>query len=230
MCYLILRNPRAVTQKDPPAAPTPATPSQARAWLYVQKFCGSLVVLLAIACCQPQRARGQTTSVIDREYALKAAYLYNFGTYVEWPEAAFAGPAAPLVIGVVGEAPFGGVLDQLKRRKIKSRSVTVRRLGVSDAVDDCHILFLAASLSGDQQRRILVNTRGLPILCVGETKGFTRQGGDIGFFLQQNKLRFEINVQAARQQGLKVSSKLLGVATIVDTEHELTNESSRSIP
>lgn len=216
-----------MTQTSPPAARTLCAAPLPRVWPYVPRFCGSLVVLLTLTCCCPQSTCGQAAGVIDREYPLKAAYLYNFGTYIEWPEFAFADPTASLVIGILGHDSFGTELDQLARRKIGNRPVEIRHLSDPSGAVECHILFVAASVSGPQLQETFAKVRGLPVLCVGESPGFSKAGGEIGFFVQENKLRFEINIHAARQQGLKISSKLLGVATVVGSEHVLTNSSSR---
>lgn len=219
-----------MTQNYLPAVPLLRGAPLPRARPAVQKLCWGTWVLLALACCQSPAAFGQSAGSIDREYPLKAAYLYNFGTYIEWPESAFVDSTSPLVLGILGQNSFGNELDQLVRRRIGSRPITVRHFSDATDISECHILFIAASVSERQLTDAFAKVRGLPILCVGETPGFARAGGDIGFFVQQNKLRFEINIHAARQQGLKISSKLLGVATVVGAEHSLTHGSSSWAP
>lgn len=205
-----------MTQRNAKTVSSLTVPAIASAWPFLGRHIDALVILVCFVCFQPLVAAGQSPAMIDREYPLKAAYLYNFGAYIEWPDDAFEEPTSPLVIGVIGQAPFGDVLDQLSRRNIGSRQVAVRHLGMRDPHDACHILFVAASVSDEQQRQLLAEVRGLPVLCVGEAPGFTEYGGDIGFFVLQNKLRFKINLEAARGQGLKISSKLLSIATVVN--------------
>ncbi len=219
-----------MTQRHSIAAPPRIKQTRARNRLRIRATCWCALILLIINCCNPMASNGQSPEVIDREYPLKAAYLYNFAAYIEWPDAGFDDPKAPLVIGVLGKAPFGEVLDQLTQRKVGNRRVAIRRLSVTDAVDECHILFVAASVSGDQRQRVLTNTRNRPILRVGEVPSFIEDGGDIGFFVQRNKLRFKISIHAVRQQKLNISSKLLRVAAIVDTEHERRTDTPGHTP
>ena len=133
------------------------------------------------------------------EYQVKAAFLFNFLKFVEWPPAA---ADAPWVIGVLGHDPFGEMLDQTVRGKIvNGRKVEVRRYARLGDVKDCNILFIGRGESG------------MPIepglLTVGETPGFLKAGGAISFYLEDNRVRFEIRPAAGRAAGLHISSQLL---------------------
>ena len=152
------------------------------------------------------------------EYALKAVFLFNFTQFVEWPSSAFAGPDAPLCIGILGDDPFGAMLDDAVRgESSRGRPLTVRRTRDVEAVSECQVVFVAAS---EQTRveQILARLDAGPTLTVGESAGFARQGGVIGFYREGNKLRFEISASTARRKELKISSQLLSLGRIVEPE------------
>lgn len=153
----------------------------------------------------------------SREYAIKAAYLYQFGRYIQWPAAAFADSRSPLVLGVLGEAPFGDALNEIARtRRIQDRPVVVHRFASMAEYVPCHILFVTAEAGPVQTAAAIGRVKNDPVFLVGEVPGFVQQGGVANFFLQENGVRFELSVKAARQKHLVLSSKLLGLASIVD--------------
>ncbi|NNL68075.1 MAG: YfiR family protein [Myxococcales bacterium] len=145
------------------------------------------------------------------EYKVKAAFLLNFGKFVEWPSA-----QGDLEICVLGEDPFGATLDDtLAGRKIGARPVRARRIDSAGAADGCAILFV--SRRGNAPLDAVVSAvRGSPVLLVGEQDRFAKRGGMINFVEVDQKIRFEINETAAKKAGLKISSQLLKLATIVD--------------
>jgi hypothetical protein len=180
----------------------------------------SLLVLawaiVLFGSAEPVRAQSDDQTGINREYAIKAAYLYQFGRYVQWPSKAFPNGDAPLVIGVLGENPFGTVLEEIARTKrIDGRQIIVRQFANLQDYSPCHILFLSASLSPEQKAAAIKKARKSGILIVGEEPGFAEQGGMVNFFVDENRVRFEINVAVASQEQLKISSKLLSLAKIV---------------
>ena len=143
------------------------------------------------------------------EYQIKAVFLFNFAQFVEWPASAFADEHAPLVIGVLGEDPFGDQLDAAVRgERIGARPLVVRRYRHVEDIADCHILFLSSSES-DQFDKILAHLKGRPLLTVGDTDNFNRQGGMVRYVTENNKIRLRINVEAAKAGDLVISSKLL---------------------
>lgn len=152
------------------------------------------------------------------EYQVKAAFLYNFAKFVEWPTQAFATASAPLVIGVLGENPFHDTLRQVVEGKtIDGHPLRVKELRSLKEVGACHILFISTS-ERRQLPDILKLLKGAAVLTVGEMDGFTEAGGMINFVLVEGtKIRFQINKSAATSGGLKVSSKLLGLALRPDS-------------
>lgn len=155
-------------------------------------------------------------AVINREYPLKALFLYNFGGYVEWPAEAFQSAEQPFVIGIFGTAPLEENLAEIAAtKKIGGRKIVIRHFASLDAIKPCQILFIARDTSRQNQRLAVEKLRNQPVLIVGESQGFAGQGGSVNFFIESNKVRFEINPESAKQRNLKISSKLLSLAKIV---------------
>ena len=154
------------------------------------------------------------------EYQVKAAFLYNFAKFTEWPDEVLPGEEEPMVIGVLGEDPFGDTLDETVLGKtVKGRHLRVRRVErISDGLRKCHIVFVSSSET-TRLHELFEILRGAPVLLVGDTDGFARAGGMINFVLIQNRIRFEINVDAAEKVGLELSSRLLKLAKIVSDEN-----------
>jgi YfiR/HmsC-like len=148
------------------------------------------------------RAEPEPVSAVGLEYQVKAAFLFNFLKFVEWPPAA---ADTPWVIGVLGHDPFGTALDETVRGKmVNGRRVDVRHYDRLADVKDCHILFIGRS---DYERTGIPVQAGL--LTVGEAPGFLKAGGAINFYLEDNRVHFEIRPGVARAASLHVSSQLL---------------------
>lgn len=149
------------------------------------------------------------------EYQVKAAYLFNFLKFVEWPDQSFADPLAPIVIGVVGEDPFGNALPQVVIGKtVQGRDLVIRIYHAGEDLRGAHILFISAS----ERKRlpmILSSLRGSSVLTVADTAGFLEAGGMIQFLNENGRVRFAINVDATGRAKLNMSSKLLGLAKVV---------------
>jgi hypothetical protein len=167
----------------------------------------------------PARAADPSTaSSLERQ--VKIAFLYNFAKFVEWPDGSLTGPHAPLTVGVLGSDTFCLDLEQgLEGRTVDAHPIVVRRLAGLEEARTVQILFIGSAL-GSRVDRAFVALRGAPVLTVGDMPRFAARGGIINFTIEDNKVRFEINVDAARRAGLKISSKLLNVATVLrDTAH-----------
>jgi hypothetical protein len=149
------------------------------------------------------------------EYRVKAAFLYNFAKFIEWPPEAFSGPEAPYSICVLGQDPFREDLEAaVSDNLVQGRRLVVRRLPNVKEAPACHILFVASS-ERERLRAILEAVEGTPILTVGEDEDFTRLGGCLRFFLLENRVRFEINLPATDRAHLKLSAKLLSLARVL---------------
>jgi hypothetical protein len=157
---------------------------------------------------------GSSTRAPLPEYPVKAAFLYHFLEFVEWPSASPL-PSATVTIGVLGKDPFGDVLDQAVLDKVVAgRTLAIRRFANVDALEPCEILFISSS-EMPKLPEILARLEGAPVLTVGDADRFARRGGMIGFFFEDDRLRLEVNRSAADRAGLRVSSKLLAVARLV---------------
>jgi len=169
-------------------------------------------LLAMVVLLPPFAAWGQPV-----EYRVKTAYLYNFLLYVTWPKEAFVSADAPLVIGVFGNDPLNGPLDEVARRKkAKGRRIVVRRFKSWDEYEPCHILFLSRAADGRTLAEAIRRTRGAPLLLVGETPGFATRGATVNFYLDADRtVGFEINVDATAQRKLSVDARLLKLARIV---------------
>ena len=148
------------------------------------------------------------------EYQVKAFFLYNFARYVEWPAETFKAANDPIVICILGQNPFGGALEQAVAGKVLgTRSFAVRQISDTPPGSSCHILFVNSS-ERRRFRSMAGRLKGSAVLSVGETPGFTADGGVINFKLENGKVRFEIDVEAAGREHLRISSKLLSLAQI----------------
>ena len=179
------------------------------------------MIILAAALGGP--LRGQETSV---EYRIKAAYLFNFAKFVEWPTTAFAQTNSPIIVGVLGKDVFNGELERsVANKTINGQDLVVRQFEGGDEFKGCHILFISPS----EKRRlpkILQHLKGTSILTVSDIEQFSEAGvgGMITFVRQQNTIKFEINLDVAERAGLKLSSKLLQVARVIRSAKEPKTE------
>ena len=149
------------------------------------------------------------------EYQVKALFLMNFIKYVEWPPAAFAGTNAPIIIGLYGEDKFGDALtNAVEGKTISGRQIIIQPIEKGSDTGKCQVLFISDS-EKNHLGEILDKIKLLPVLTVGETDQFMERGGMINFVKKEGKVRLEINLAAARQAKLEISSKLLGVADVV---------------
>ena len=156
-------------------------------------------------------AQGNTSG----EYQVKAAFLFHFAQFVDWPPEAFKAIDSPITYCTVGEDPFQGALDaSLDGKKIGARAFRVQHFKQMQQIQECQVLFLGSA----EKKSIaaeLANLKGAPVLTVGESENFAHGGGIIGFLLEDNKVRFEINVEAAERAKLKISARLLALAKTV---------------
>ncbi|MDB6126834.1 MAG: YfiR family protein [Verrucomicrobia bacterium] len=169
-----------------------------------------VLVLLAVFAIEPVTGRAAS-----REYDLKAAFLYNFATFGEWPQSAFASASSPFVIGVLGPDPFGSALEEIVvGERIKGRPIVIRRFERPEqALQGCQILFVSAA-EKRHLREILSVVRDRPILTVADLPGFVESGGLIGFTTSA-RIGIQVNPVALRAANLNISPKLLRLAEVV---------------
>jgi len=158
----------------------------------------------------------QTSTGSLSEYQIKAAYLYYFSTFVDWPSNTYARTGESLVIGVLGEDPFGAVLDEtLRGKSVNNRKIVVRRFANIKDARDSHVLFISNS-ERDRLPSILKALEGASVLTVGDLDRFASRGGQIAFRTEDKKVRFDINVAAVQRAHLKISAQLMKLGRIVD--------------
>ena len=173
---------------------------------------GNLRVLGGISRGQPTLSAQTAPS---KEYQVKAVFLFNFAQFVEWPPAAFADDKSPLVIGILGDDPFGAYLDEVVRaERVGNRPMRVQRYQRADEITTCHVLFISRS-EESRLGQILASLKDRNILIVGDSDNFIQHAGMVQLATSQGKVHLRINVNAARTANLTISSKLLRSAEIV---------------
>jgi hypothetical protein len=177
----------------------------------IRFICVGISVAFALASFSSALAENKDNS----EYRVKLAFLYNFAQFVQWPADTFPNSTAPLTICVMGDNPFAGEIEQsLHGRAVGGHPLELRTLGPQVDPRTCQIVFVRAT-EMKSAARIFALLRGSSTLTVGEAMSFAARGGIINLTKEENKLRFEINIDAAGQTRLKISSKLLFLAKIV---------------
>jgi hypothetical protein len=166
-------------------------------------------LLLAAADSQTENSRVD----LSREAQLKAVFLFNFAQFTEWPPEAFQDKTSPLVIGIVGVDPFGAFLDEtVKNDSVHGRRIRIERYRTLAQVKNWHMMYVGFA-DADRLDQILQSIKGKPVLTVSDVETTARRSGIIIKFLtKQNKIRFIINAEAAREARLVLSSKLLHAA------------------
>lgn len=193
-------------------------------------------ILLMELFITPAMAAG---SIQNREQQIKAAFLYNFIKFIDWPEENTADSNEPMIIGIIGSEDFINAFEPVKNKKIKNRNISVKYFAGLEKLDKsgkddesqldreiqkklkaCHLLFICACEpeSIENSTKIIKAVKDLPVLTIGETVDFLESGGIINFLMEDKKVRFEINNTAAKQAKLKISSKLLRLAKRVIEE------------
>lgn len=172
----------------------------------------ALSILFIVSCCDLISAQ---TGRKPTEYELKAAYLYNFGKFVRWPNTVAVAPGEPFLICVLGQDPFGSTLDSTVRgESIDGKRLAVRQVSNLAEAGRCRVLFISTSEERHLES-ILLELGKRPVLVVSDIPNFVNRGGAIGFVNQGEKIRFQVNLAAAEKAGLVLSSDLLKVAVSV---------------
>jgi hypothetical protein len=187
-----------------------------------------LIALVFIFLCSFTVSEGSssTQSAQYKEYEVKAAFMYNFLKFIDWPEGKMAKGGNQIIIGIIGEDPFGSAADVLKDKKVEDRDVVIKRFdGIQqlkadaekgkkeqlEALKTCHLLFICPS-EKKLTAEIIDVVKNDGVLTVGDTSGFIESGGAISFFLEDSKIRFNVNLTSTDKAGLKIRSQLLRLA------------------
>jgi len=170
--------------------------------------CAIVVVVLSLII----GSADVTAQVETSEYQIKAAFLYKFAAYVEWPAGSFSDGTSPLVFGVIGADPLADNLEQIVRdRRVQGRAILVRRLNADEPVTGLHVLFVGQS-SSNMAEPLLFYAASMSVLTVTETASPRSSGSVINFEVIDDKVRFDVSLTLAQQGKLKISSRLLQVA------------------
>jgi hypothetical protein len=147
-------------------------------------------------------------------YKVQAAFLLNFTKFIEWPASAFAAADSPVAICILGDDPFGSALDQIVEGEVANgRKISIQRINRAPTPQSCQVVFVGKP---DKEALKILPALGLGVLTVSEGSSFVRGGGMIAFVLENRRVRFDINLTVAENAGLKLSSKLLSVARVVE--------------
>jgi len=185
------------------------------------------ITLLVIPC----GAQNRSESDRSREYKIKAAFLYNFIKFVDWPEERASGQNEPIIIGIIGKYPFGDAFDPITKKQVKGRHGQISRFesleklkksGETDkstieSLRKCHLLFICSS-EKEHMTDIINYVDKHGVLTVSEMPNMLKSGGMINFVLEENKVGFEVNLAAAKNNNLKIRSQLLRLAKRVIEE------------
>jgi hypothetical protein len=166
----------------------------------------TLIILVLTA---PWNAGAQERSY--SEYEVKAAFIYSFVKFIDWPEKSLASSKAITTFCVIGRAPFGGALDEIQGRVVRGKSLEVQHISSLRDLKECQVLFISSS-ERERLPKIVEAAKEANILTVGDSAGVGKQGVMINLFVLEKKVKFEVNVERARQARLIVSSKLLKLA------------------
>jgi len=180
------------------------------------RLCATFIFALILAL-PPAAGSARAADTQPTEYQLKAAYIYHFAQFIDWPASAFPAGDSPLIIGVLGDNPFGADLEHTIQGKVlNNHPLTFQKFAsIAEVTNNCHILFISSS---EKKRlpEIFTTLKGTSILTVGEESDhFNENGGMISFVLDGTKIRFQINQTTVEKAGLKISFKLLSLASKV---------------
>lgn len=188
-----------------------------------------MIVLVPVLLVAPCVVQGADDNAAEREYQIKAAFIYNFIKFVDWPKEKVAESNEPAIIGIVGKDPFGNAFAPVKDKEDKDRKVLIKRFKPIeelkksgekdksllereiDSLRKCHLLFICSS-EEKSINEIINLVKDYSVLTIGDMQGFLESGGIINFITEEKKVRFEINVTAAKRAKLKIRSQLLRLA------------------
>jgi hypothetical protein len=172
---------------------------------------------LSLACALSMSSPQASLAASSAEYEIKAAFVYNFAKFVQWPAAAFEQAQSPVILCLIGQDPFGPALEGLEHKLAQGHEVQVRRQVRVEDARSCHILFIAQS-ERTRLRSILRALAGASVLTVSDLDRFAESGGVIGLYDEDNKVHFSINLDQARRASLQINSQLLKLAKIVERD------------
>jgi hypothetical protein len=167
--------------------------------------CGLLLFILPVSYLHAQNKAAS-------EYQVKAVFLFNFTQFIEWPAETFNSPDEPFVIGIIGENPFGTYINEtVSGEKYGTHPIVIKNYKKREDIGNCQMLYITSD-EQEEVKNILASISQKNILTVNDLPGFTKNGGMVQFYIENNKIRLRINVERSKAAGLNISSKLLSVA------------------
>lgn len=152
------------------------------------------------------------------DYQVKAVFVFNFTQFVEWPEDAFENTSSPLIIGILGENPFGTYLQEtIANEKANNHPLVIRQALKLEEIKEFHILFINVS-TPSRLKETIASLKGKPVLTISDASNFAKSGGVIRLYTEDKKIRVRINLPAAKENRLTISSKLLKLADVVESQ------------
>lgn len=183
----------------------------------IGRLCYRITIVLAAVTLLPGRVAFADAAL--PEYQVKAVVVYKVAKFVSWPSDSFPSGQAPVVMCIAGDDPFGQYIDDLNGHSIHGRPMIVRRVELSrDGMQHCHIVFVGDAPERDD---VLEAIAERPVLTIGDTDGFAKSGGMLGLNVNNNRVVFEINMNAVKEARLNISASLLQLATIVESSKRL---------
>ena len=174
-------------------------------------------VVFCWACFFSTAAQAEERLLLDLK--VKAAYIYNFCKFVEWPDAAFKNTDNTLSICILGDDPFGNLFDPVIGEPAQGRRIVIKRSKFPEDAKDCQVVFVCSS-EKDRLIPLLKSLASTNSLTISDIDGFAEHGGIVGFFKADDRVRFKINLAAAQKSGLRFSSMIIEIATLVDENHK----------
>jgi len=180
-----------------------------RCSITIGKTIAAILIAAVMLCSSATRSPGAAPL---KEYELKAAFLYNFTKFIEWPTNRFANANAPFVVAVAGNSSSTIELEKIAtERKVNGRKLIIKTVKTPEDAKDAHVLFVSAT-EDSRFENWLAAAHGAGVLTIGESESFFKQGGIINFVLEGEKIRFDLNIDQAEAAGLKVSAQLQKLA------------------
>ena len=181
---------------------------------FLKKIAYNRLIILLVFC----NVFFASAQISTREYQVKAAFLFNFSQFVEWSAQTFSNPEARAVIGILGKDPFGTYLEEtIVGETINKHPLVIQHFNAVDEITNCQILFINIS-DKTKLKAILEKVKGKNILTVSDVNGFAKLGGMVRLYTKDDKINIQINLEAAKEENLIISSKLLKLAEIVNTD------------
>ncbi len=172
-----------------------------------------LLLIITVCATANEAISMDSDPLLLPEYQVKAAFLYNFIKFVEWPNEALQDTSNTITIGILGKSPISAALKSIEDKGVKKHKLVIKHFKKHKDLELCHVLFISQS-ARKSLNEVLEKLQGSSTLTISEVEEFPRFGGMINFIIVESKVRFEINIEAAEKANLKISSKLLRLARI----------------